>query len=238
MTDTPTRPRIALIHALAESVAPIHAAFQADWPEAFAFDLLDTSLAMDRAHAGALDAAMMARFATLGDYAAGTSGLAGPTRGILFTCTAFGPAIDAVKARLPIPVLRPNESAFAEALALADGPDPEIGLIVSFGPSEASLRAELEDMARAAGRRVQVRAVLAEGAMAALKAGDGAGHDAHVVRAAAALAGCDVVVLGQFSMARAAPAVRATLAAPVLTTPDCAVRAMRALTARTARGAS
>ena len=47
-------PRIALIHALEESVAPIRAAFREAWPEAFAFDLLDTSLAIDRAHAGVL----------------------------------------------------------------------------------------------------------------------------------------------------------------------------------------
>ncbi len=40
--------RIALIHALAESVAPSHAAFARIWPEAYAYDLLDTSLAVDR----------------------------------------------------------------------------------------------------------------------------------------------------------------------------------------------
>ena len=38
-------PRIALIHALEESVLPARAAFDAEWPEAFCFDLLDASLA-------------------------------------------------------------------------------------------------------------------------------------------------------------------------------------------------
>ena len=42
-------PRIALIHALEESVLPARAAFAAHWPEAHAFDLLDTSLATDLA---------------------------------------------------------------------------------------------------------------------------------------------------------------------------------------------
>lgn len=218
-------PRIALIHALEESVAPIRAAFREAWPEAFAFDLLDTSLAIDRAHAGVLDVAMRLRFAALADYAAGSEGFAGQTSGILFTCSAFGPAIDAVKAQLPIPVLRPNESAFEQALAIGG----EIGLIVSFGPSEASLRTELEQMARAANRRVRVRTVLAEGALQALKSGDGARHDTLVADAARRLGDVPVVVLGQFSMASAAEMVRDVVSVPVLTTPDCAVRALRAL---------
>jgi hypothetical protein len=171
MTQIKTQPgpRIALIHALEESVAPIRASFRDHWPEAFTFDLLDTSLAIDRAHAGVLDGSMMRRFTTLADYAAGTEGLGGQTRGILCTCSAFGPAIDAVKARMRIPVLRPNESAFEQALAIGN----EIGLIVSFLPSEASLRIELEQMARAANRSVRVRTVLAEGALDALKANEG-----------------------------------------------------------------
>jgi Asp/Glu/hydantoin racemase len=105
----------------------------------------------------------------------------------------------------------------------------EIGLIVSFLPSEASLRIELEQMAHAANRSVRVRTVLAEGALDALKANDGARHDALVAEAARSLGDVEVVVLGQFSMARAASKVRHLVFAPVLTTPDCAVQALSAL---------
>lgn len=219
------QPRIALIHALEESVAPIRVAFNAEWPEGFTFDLLDTSLALDRAHAGTLEAVMMDRFAALADYAAQTKGLAGQTRGILFTCSAFGPAIDAVKQRVNIPVLRPNESAFEQALTIGN----EIGIVVSFGPSEASLRDELENMARTDKRPVRVRTALAQGALEALKLGDVVRHNALVVEAAKTLAGVDVIVLGQFSMACAAADVRRVISAPILTTPECAVRALRAL---------
>lgn len=218
-------PRIALIHALEESVAPVRAAFREAWPEAFAFDLLDTSLAIDRAHAGELDVAMRLRFATLADYAAGAEGLAGRTSGILFTCSAFGPAIDTVKTRVTIPVMRPNEAAFEQALAIGG----EIGLIVSFEPSAASLRAELEQVAHAQNRKTRVHTVLADGALQALKAGDGARHDALVAEAARRLGDVQVVILAQFSMARAADMVRHVISAPVLTTPDCAVHALRAL---------
>ncbi len=43
------RPRIALIHATPVAMAPIHAAFAADWPEAELTNLLDDSLSIDRA---------------------------------------------------------------------------------------------------------------------------------------------------------------------------------------------
>lgn len=216
-------PRIALIHALEESVLPARRAFAELWPEAFCFDLLDTSLAIDLAHAGRLDAAMMARFQSLAGYATGSTGLGGRTQGILFTCSAFGPAIDAVKARSPIPVWRPNEAAFAEALKAG----PKIALVVTFGPSLPSLMGELQAMAVAAGKAVQITPVLADGALAALKAGDGAAHDAAVLRACAGLAPQDCLLLGQFSLARAAAVLAPNVDCPILTTPGCAVTALR-----------
>ncbi len=224
-TATLQGPRIALIHALEESVAPARAAFEVHWPEARIFDLLDTSLAVDLAEGGRLDEAMMGRFRTLADYAAGTVGAGGRTAGILFTCSAFAPAIDAVKPRLPIPVLRPNESAFEAAMAVGS----RIGIVVSFGPSADSLRTELLAMAAAAGRRIEVTVAIADGALAALKSGDG--HDDRVAETAGQLAGCDVVVLGQFSMARAQARLQPLLSVPVLTTPAAAVEALRRLTA-------
>lgn len=221
--DTDTR-RIVLIHALEDSVAPARAAFAARWPQAQIFDLLDTSLSADLAHAGQLDATMMARFATLADYAASTEGVGGRTAGILFTCSAFAPAIDAVKRRHSIPVLRPNEAAFEAALELGG----HIGLVVSFGPSAASLSAELSAMAEARGQRATIEVAVAEGALAALKAGNPDGHDHRVAEAAARLSGKDVIVLGQFSLARAKAAVSARIERPVLTTPASAVDALRA----------
>ncbi len=216
--------RIALIHALEESVAPIRAAFSSGWPGAFTFDLLETSLAIDRAAVGELDQAMYDRFETLARYAAGTIGQGGHTEAILFTCSAFGPAIGAVKSKLNIPVFRPNEAAFAEALELG----ARIGLIVSFLPSRDSLRDELLAMAAEAGRQVSVEVAMAEGALEALKNGDGDRHDALIAHAAERLGSVDVLVLGQFSMARAAPGLRGAGRPPVLTTPDSAARAIRA----------
>lgn len=215
--------RVGLIHALDESVQPVHEAFTAEWPEAFYFDLLDTSLAIDRAHAGRLEASMMTRFRTLADYAAVTEGKNGRTQGILFTCSAFGPAIDAIKPHLTIPVLRPTETAFEEALELG----ATIGLVVTFEPSLHSLRTEFEAMAAERGRPLNVQPLLVEGALAALKAGDGPEHDRLVAKACERFGALDGIVLGQFSLARAAPLVRTSTGKPVLTTVGCAVRGLK-----------
>lgn len=223
MATMTTSTRIALIHALEESVLPARAAFARAWPDAFCFDLLDTSLAVDLADAGKLDDAMMRRFKTLADYVLASEGKAGSTQAILFTCSAFGPAIDAVKRKLPVPVLRPNEAAFEQALTLGS----RIALAVTFGPSLPALSAELEAMAQLAGSQVQITPVLVEGALAALKAGDGALHDRLVVEALGDIRDVDVIVLGQFSLARAADPLSQVVSVPVLTTPGAAVQSLR-----------
>jgi Asp/Glu/hydantoin racemase len=220
--------RIAMIHALEESMPPARAAFAEAWPEAYCFDILETSLAVDRAEAGRLDNAMIRRFEKLADYAASSSGYGGQTAAILFTCSAFGPAIDVVKASTNIPVLRPNEAAFSEALELGS----RFLLAVTFPPSRESLEIELQAMARVVGKAIHVETVLVGGALAALKAGDGARHDALAVETIERhAADVDAIILGQFSLARAKAAIEPRVRSiPVITTPHSAVRAIRKLT--------
>ena len=67
----------------------------------------------------------------------------------------------------------------------------------------------------------------AEGALAALDAGDTAEHDRLAAQAARDLKDCDAIALGQFSLARAAGAVAAATGKRVLTTPDSAVLALK-----------
>jgi len=215
--------RIALIHALTESVAPVHAAFARHWPAATCFDLLDNSLSADLADAGMLTPALHARFLTLGHYAAEQQGKGGKTTAILFTCSAFGPAIEAVKQAVALPVLKPNESAFASALAAGS----RIALLVTFPPSLESLRVELQQMAAGAGRQVTIEARIVDGALAALKAGDATSHDRLIAAAAEALPPVDAVILGQFSMARAAAIMPPRSDRQIITTPDAAVLALR-----------
>ncbi|MBX9699436.1 MAG: arylsulfatase [Acetobacteraceae bacterium] len=219
--------RIALIHALRHSPPAIEAAFARAWPEPRLMNLLDDSLSADLARDGRLTPAMTERFLDLGRYAAATG-----ADGILFTCSAFGPCIEAVAGRhAPMPVLKPNEAMIEEACAAArevarqvgpPGRRPRIGLLATFAPTLESMPPEFP-------ADVELVPALAEGALAAMDAGDPATHDRLAAEAARAVADCDVIALAQFSLARAAPAVAAATGRPVFTTPDSAVRKLRRL---------
>jgi hypothetical protein len=208
--------RIALIHALRHSPPPIEAAFARLWPEARLMNLLDDSLSADLARDGAITEAMTGRFLSLARYAKATG-----ADGILFTCSAFGPCIEAVQREFaPMPVLKPNEAMIEEAEALGG----RIGLLASFAPTLQSMPPEFP-------AALTVMPKLAEGALAALDRGDGDAHDRLAAEAARDLADCDAIALAQFSLARAASAVAAATGKKVLTTPESAVRKLKRLLA-------
>jgi len=212
--------RVFLIHALRESQEPAWRAFERGWSEAQVFNLIDDSLAVDLAAQGSLTQAMIDRFVALGRYAEGAG-----ADGILFTCSAFGPAISAVQKALRIPVLRPNEAAFEEAL----GAGRRIGLMVTFAQALPPLKAELAEMAVARGASIEIVEAVASGALEALQAGQFDRNDKIVMETGKPLPAIDVLVLCQFSLARAATVVAAAGVRHVLTTPDAAVSKLRRL---------
>lgn len=210
--------RIALIHATALSMEPITAAFKRQWPEACLTNLLDDSLSVDRAEAGKLTQEMVQRFVTLAQYAQGVG-----CDGILFTCSAFGPAIEAAGRALDIATLKPTEGMFEQALDQSpDGKKVKLGLIATFQASIGSLSEELRDLARQRDIEVDLRTVFVPEAMKDLAEGRTAEHHRKIAEAAQHLDACDAVMLAQFSMADAISAVQPALACPVLTSPDCA----------------
>jgi Asp/Glu/hydantoin racemase len=227
-------PRIALLHALPESIAPSHAAFADLWPRAITFDLLDSSLATDLTRAGEMTPAIVDRVVALARYAESCSGRGGNTAAILVTCAALGPAIDAVKRVVKIPVVRPNEATFEDAVTLGG----RVGLLVSFAPSLSASRAELTALAQQRGVSMEVDARVVKGALDALKRGDGPTHDYLVTEAAAQMPVMNSLVLGQFSLARAAAPIEQMTGRPVLTTPASAVLKLRELCAQLSTASS
>ena len=207
--------RIALIHALSHSVAPVNDAMQALWPEAVRMNLLDDSLSADLARSvNGLDRVMEDRFLALAGYAMATG-----AQGLLFTCSAFGTCIDAVAQRYPhLPVFKPNEAMVKDAAATG----LPVGLIASFQPT-------LDSMPQEFPAGVLMGVELAGGALDALNRGEHDVHDESVVQAALRLKarGAQVIALAQFSMARSKPLVMERTGLPVLTTVDSAVLALR-----------
>ncbi len=215
--------RIALIHAVTVAMAPVHEAFAKLWPKAEYTDLLDTALAVDRERDGELTQAMSRRIGVLAEYAAGTG-----AAGILFTCSAFGEAIEAAAAaRSPLPVLKPNEAMFDAALKAGK----RIGMLATFQPAVAGMEDEFRALAALRGSPATIETICVEGAMQALKTGDGAMHDRILAAAAPKLSRCDAVVLAHFSTARAEEAVRDHLSCPVLSAPSAAVNRIKSMLA-------
>lgn len=212
------RPRIALVHATPVAVDPVLRAFATLWPEAGTFSLLDDALSIDRARSAALTPAMTGRIGALADYA-----ILAEANAILFTCSAFGPAIEVAAARLPVPVLKPNEAMFAEAIAVGG----DLGMVATFSPSVDLMAEEFAEAARARGTPARLHTVMAEGALDALKAGDTERHNRLVASSARDLKGCGAILLAHFSTARAASTVMKDSSVPVVTAPHAAVRALR-----------
>src|SRR6478752_3948515 len=143
--------RITLVHALKHSIVPIEAAFARLWPDARLMNLMDDSLSADLARDGGLSDAMTERFLELGRYAAGTGSDA-----ILFTCSAFGPCIEAVaRAQARMPVLKPNEAMIEQAAARGH----RIGWLSTCPPALVSMPPEFRSS-------VEIVPKLAEDALA------------------------------------------------------------------------
>jgi len=208
-------PRIALVHAMPLAVEPVSRVFGERWPQARITHLLDDSLPPDLQAAGSITPAIVERFVTLARY----SEKAGADA-ILFTCSAFGTAIEAARDAVKVPVLKPNEAMLEEALAAGT----DLGLIVTFEPSIPSLKKEIEELASSRGIRLKLRTRTVPAAIAALQQGRTTEHDSLIAAAAADMGPCDALMLGQFSMVSAAAGIRG---GKVLTSPHSAVTRLK-----------
>lgn len=212
--------RIVLLHATPVAMQPVHAAFGANWPEAEIVNLLDDGLTIDRAREAELSQAMIDRFVRLGMYGKDIG-----ADGILVTCSAFGPAIDALSVSAGVPVLKPNEAMFQAAIARGNN----IGMLATFGPSVKTMTDEFDAYVREAGSNASLRTIIVDDAIDLLRKGDVESHNRLVAARAPELSDCDAIMLAHFSTSRAAESVRQKTDIPVLTAPDAAVVQMKAL---------
>jgi hypothetical protein len=218
MTHTEKKCRIVLIHATPVSIGPVLAAFQDEWPDAETTNLLDDALSKDL-NSGLFAPELIAqRIMALGNY-----GVQIGADGILYSCSAFGRQIDAVKAQLQIPVLKPNEAMFEEALTI----DGKIGMIATFKPSIPSMETEYHALAAELNKTVQLDSIFVDQAMDALAGGDLETHNRLIQEASTVFAGYDAVMLAQFSASQALQAVADQLGCTVLTSPLSAVKKLK-----------
>jgi Asp/Glu/hydantoin racemase len=212
-------PRITVFSVHKDAMEAAVAAFERDWPAASIANLLDDGLFAWVRAAGVVPE-MFGVFRTLTQYMASRGADA-----ILFTCSAFREVIDACIAECALPILKPNDAMIEQALELGS----RIAVVATVGPTIPSITAEIEQMAAARGRRVELVAHVVEGAFDALAGGDPSRHDALVAARAREIRDCDAIVLAQFTLSRAQPAVAAVTPIPVLESPGAAVAKLRSM---------
>ncbi|KUL43966.1 aspartate/glutamate racemase family protein [Streptomyces regalis] len=132
---------------------------------------------------------------------------------VLCTCSTIGGIAEAAAAEAGVPVLRVDRPM--AAAAVAEGARVVVLATVesTFGPTVSLI----EEEARRAGRPVDVRTRLVEGAWERFDAGDVDGCARLVASAADDVTDADAIVLAQVSIARARQL--ATTAVPVLSSP-------------------
>lgn len=141
---------------------------------------------------------------------------------VLVTCSSIGPAVDAGRPFVPVPVLRVDEPMADEAVRLGN----RVGVLATLATTLEPTAELVERRAIAAGEEVEVVARVADGAFDALSGGDRGRHDTLVGDALRELAGdVDVIVLAQATMARVVDALpEGDVSVPVLSSPRLGVQ--------------
>jgi Asp/Glu/hydantoin racemase len=215
--------KVVLIHTVDGNIKVFGDLVQEIAPDLPAEHVVDESLLGDTIAAGTLTDEVRQRFRERAEAARRDGADV-----IMLTCSSVGPSADGLGDELGVTVLRVDEAMAERAVELG----PSVGVAATL-PTTLGPTAELIERAAASqGRAVKVTTRLAEGAFDALRAGDGARHDALVQAALRELAAdVDVIVLAQASMARAVNGADSlTIGArtvPILTSPRLGVERLR-----------
>ncbi len=192
MTDAARR--LALIHTVAGLVPRFRELAAELMPHVETFDIVDETLLRDATTEGrvSLDTArrLFAHLAAAERHGADA---------ILVTCSSMGNVVDAARPFAGVPLLRVDQAMAEQAVERRTRIGVLATLWSTLGPTTALIRRTAEE----AGREVEVRDRLCDGAFDALRAGETDRHDQSVRAGLRELIGwAEVIVLAQASMAR------------------------------------
>jgi aspartate/glutamate racemase len=217
-------PTVALIHATPAAMGPGRAAFTDRFPQARVWNLLDDLLIAEAEAAGGLTSALRHRMRTLIRHADD-----GDADAVLLSCSMYGPVAADVARTSPIPVLASDEALFDAVAEHVTGGATRVAVL---GPIRAVVDhtvARLHDRLTDLGTPdASITGTVVDGAREATGAGDHARLGRLVADEARRLGSdADVVVLCQFSISPALPAVQAAVTVPVLSPTHLAADVLR-----------
>lgn len=214
--------KLALIHTATINASTITQLCKETMPDVEVFNIVDESLLKNTIEAQKLTPTTYRRLASYLESAEAAGADA-----ILVTCSSIGPAVDAARPLVNIPVLRIDQAMADEAVRMGT----RIGVIATLSTTLEPTAAIVQASAAAQGKDIEMITHLCTGAFEAVTSGDPATHDRLVTAGLKELMDkVDVIVLAQATMAR----VVDTLApqekrVPILSSPRLGVAAASAM---------
>ena len=213
---------LGLVHTSA-TLVPMFAELCSKYlPNVKVFNIVDDSLIKNTIACGELTASTSKRVV---NYAASAQEAGADF--ILFTCSSIGPAVETAATLTGVPVLRVDQPMADKAVQTGK----RIGVIATLSTTLEPTSDLVRRRAIAAGKEIELKAVLCEGAFDALMSGDAATHDKKVGDALKQLVNeVDVIVLAQASMARVVDTLSdAEKKVPILASPPIAIQHLATL---------
>ncbi len=213
---------LGLVHTSA-TLVPLFAELTNKYlPNIKVFNIVDDSLIKNTIACGELTASTSKRVV---NYAASAQEAGADY--ILFTCSSIGPAVETAATLTGVPVLRVDQPMADKAVATGK----KIGVVATLSTTLDPTSDLVRRRAAVAGKEIELKAVLCEGAFEALMNGDAATHDKKVGDVLKQLAReVDVIVLAQASMARVVDTLtEAEKKVPILASPPIAMEYLKTL---------
>lgn len=212
--------RIGVVSPMALASEMVREAFDELWPEAEPIDLYDESLYADFAGGKVMTDEAYHRIAVLLKYSQDSG-----AQGMLFTGSVFGRAVEAGREKISVPVLTSHEAMIEAAFETGS----RFGILTTAAGSLRCLADDIDRYAKAHGLSYTITDHIEDAARPIILAGDIERHDDMVAAAAAKMTDCDCLLLGQFSLRRAAKKFADVPGRPVFTPPDTAVKKLKRL---------
>lgn len=225
--ETSTMRRVVLVHTVA-GLVPVFQELAKGLPgDVKISNIVDESLLEDAITAGGLTHSVNRRVVDHILSAADSGAVA-----VLATCSSIGPAVEIASQLVEVPVLRIDEPMASAAIDSGK----RIGVLATVASTLNPTVDLLRRCAQGLEKDVEVVPVLKAEAFAAIKSGDGAGHDAIIGEALMELAGdVDAIVLAQASMARVVATLEAgALSVPVFSSPNSGMAQLASVLAEAA----
>lgn len=212
--------RIGLIHATLNSVQPILEAFREHAPEATVLHFMDEALISELNEFGTVTPSMLRRLLHVVEKADESR-----VDGILLTCSSFTPYVPLIRNFFETPIQSADYSMLEQAVDSGER-IAVIATVEKAGPTTEQLLKEIADERK---KTVEIHTEIISEAFNALQNGEAARHDQIIQQKVSELSvNNDVVVLAQFSMARALKGLEER-PRPVLTSPEVSVKCIMAL---------